>query len=246
MTRPYITPPNTRIYAIGDLHGHRAELTKMMNLITEDVRGRDIKHVKVVFLGDYIDRGPDSAGLLDDLIALKNGDLPFEFIFLKGNHEHWLLEFMRDPLINSNEWLVWGGVETMQSYYVIHDPRRPIADQVKFLSKSLNEKVPASHQEFLKSLDVYYQCGDYLFVHAGIRPNFPLHEQAPEDMWMIRETFIEYEGLHPWRVVHGHTISEHPELLPNRINVDTGLYRHGVLTCAVLENDTVEFLQVRA
>lgn len=244
MMRPYITPPNTRLYAIGDLHGYREPLARMMALIEEDARGRDINHVKVIFLGDYIDRGPDSAGVLDDLIALKEKDSPFEFVFLKGNHDIGMLGFLRDPEAY-DDWLEFGGEQTLASYGVLPDKKKYLEEQAHSLSAAFNGVVPERHVAFLNSLSLYYQCGGFLFVHAGVRPNFSLAEQQEKEMTLIRRGFLDYEGLHPWRVVHGHTITKAPEILPNRINVDTGLYKYGVLSCAVIENDHVGILQVK-
>lgn len=246
MTRPYITPPNTRLYAIGDLHGHREPLARMLAAIEEDVRGRHVKHVKIVFLGDYVDRGPESAGLLDDLIALKESDSDFDFVFLKGNHEIGMLGFMDEPKGKRRDWLEWGGIETLESYGIEIAGNKNLAARYEALSARLSEVIPQSHLDFLNGLSLYDVCGDFLCVHAGIRANFPLSEQTERDMTFIREGFLDYDGLHPWRVVHGHTITQEPEILPNRINVDTGLYKHGVLSCAVIENDHVGVIQVRA
>lgn len=246
MMRPYITPPNTRLYAIGDLHGHREPLASMLDLIEEDMRGRQIKNVRVVLLGDYVDRGPDSAGLIDDLIALKQRDSAVEFVFLKGNHENGMLSFMREPTGKRSDWLEWGGVETLQSYGIEVDADCSLDHQAQELSKRLSEAMPQAHLDFLNALELYHICGGFLCVHAGIRANFPLAEQEERDLTFIREGFLDYDGLHPWRVVHGHTITKQPEILPNRINVDTGLYKHGVLSCAVIENDQIDILQVKS
>ena len=246
MTRPYITPANTRLYAIGDLHGHREPLARMLDAIEEDVRGRHIRNVRIVFLGDYVDRGPDSAGLLDDLILLKESDSDFELVFLKGNHEIGMLGFMNEPNGGRRDWLEWGGVETLESYGVSIANDKSLYTQSEELSARLNDALPQRHRDFLNGLSVYDVCGDFLCVHAGIRANFPLQEQTERDMTFIREGFLDYTGLHPWRVVHGHTITKEPEILPNRINVDTGLYKHGVLSCAVIENDQIDIIQVRA
>lgn len=246
MTHAYITPPNTRIYAIGDIHGHREPLARMMDLIEEDVRGRHIKNVKVVFLGDYVDRGPDSAGLLDDLVALKEGGSGLDLVFLKGNHENGLLAFLDDPIgTKQYGWLEWGGIETLQSYGIAVQGGAMPDETILALSRELGMRFPPEHRRFLETLRLYYKCGGFLCVHAGIRANFPLSEQKELDLWMIRKGFLDYKGMHPWRVVHGHTITREPEILPNRINVDTGLYETGVLSCAVIENDHVGIMQVR-
>lgn len=245
MTREYETPVNTRLYVVGDLHGYPSGLAAMMDKIEEDMRGRDIPHVKLVFVGDYVDRGPDSKKLLDDLIALKEADLPYERIFLKGNHENGLLEFLKDPRGDRKDWLEWGGAETLASYGIKPAKKKSLLHQAEKLSEEFNKAIPDSHRAFMDALQLYYECGGFLCVHAGIKPNFPLEEQEEHDLWMIREGFLDYEGEHPWRVVHGHTITRKPEILPNRINIDTGLYKHGVLSCAVIEREEVGILQVR-
>lgn len=242
--RTYVTPPRTRIYAIGDLHGYRTALRSMMAKIAEDVRERHIENVIIVLLGDYIDRGPDSAGLIDDLIALQQSEPSPQFIFLKGNHEGGLLGFLEDPEEHSG-WLAWGGEDTLASYGIFHDKAIYIEDQAESLSYRFNNIIPPAHRAFFKNLSLHYQSGDYLFVHAGIRPHFPLNQQNEQDLTFIRKGFLDYAGSHPWRVVHGHTITKEPEVLPNRINIDTGLYKHGILSCAVLENDHVNIMQVR-
>jgi serine/threonine protein phosphatase 1 len=244
MTRPYITPPDTRLYAIGDLHGHREPLARMIDLIEEDMRGRDIRHVKIVFLGDYVDRGPDSAGLLDDLIALQERKLGCEYVFLKGNHENGMLGFMHDPQGRRRDWVEWGGVETLQSYGIDVDRTMPLDKQLESLSVRLRAVIPQRHVDFLSGLRLYHICGDYLCVHAGIRPGVPLEQQEERDLTFIRGEFLNDDSLHPWRVVHGHTITGTPEILPNRINVDTGLYKNGVLSCAVIEGSHVDIMQV--
>lgn len=148
MTRPYITPPNTRLYAIGDLHGYREPLARMLAEVEEDVRGRHIGHVRVVFLGDYVDRGPDSAGLLDDLIALKESDSDFEFVFLKGNHEIGMLGFINEPNGGRRDWLEWGGVETLESYGIVVATDKSLEAQAEKLSKQLNDVLPQRHRDF--------------------------------------------------------------------------------------------------
>lgn len=231
-------PPGTRIYAIGDSHGCTAHLRALHAAILEDCRGAagNIERQILVYLGDYIDRGPDSRGLLDILIG---EPLPgFERVFLMGNHDI-MLRRLIDEGAPPPSWPMNGAAETLASYGV--DPRvwgrGPAA-----VYEGVMSRLPESHAKFLHALKYCHVEGDYLFVHAGIRPGVGLENQSPQDMMWIREPFLDSEADHGKVVVHGHTPVEAPEVRANRIGIDTGAVYGGVLTALVLEGTARRFL----
>jgi serine/threonine protein phosphatase 1 len=232
-------PAGTRVYAVGDIHG-RADLLREINqLIHEDAYARQAPRNVVVYLGDYIDRGPGSAEVIDTLI---DRPLPgFENVHLIGNHEDSLLRFLTDVQIGP-AWLEYGGIATCHSYGVKPpDPRNP-RDLIR-AQEELSDKVPDRHLRFMRSLVSTYAEGDYFFVHAGVRPGVPLDAQSPEDLLWIRGEFLEATAEFGKIVVHGHTITELPEVRRNRIGIDTGAFASGHLTCLVLEGESWSFLQ---
>jgi diadenosine tetraphosphatase ApaH/serine/threonine PP2A family protein phosphatase len=233
-------PAGSRIYAIGDVHGRADLLREMHRLIHADAYRRQAPRNVVVYLGDYIDRGRQSPEVLDILL---NEALPsFESIYLKGNHEESLLRFLDDISIGP-AWLYYGGAETLESYGVTtpqspHDPRTLTRAQ-----RELQRRLPDSHRNFMASLRLLHAEGDYLFVHAGIRPGVPLQQQDPEDLLWIRDSFLDSDAEHGCIVVHGHTITERPDVQRNRIGIDTGAFATDRLTCLILEGTDWSFLQ---
>lgn len=241
--RPPSVPPGLILYAIGDIHGEWACLTDLLDLIREDEAAQPpgLKPV-VLFLGDYIDRGPNSRKVVD---FLSGQPLPgFRTRFLRGNHEQALLDFLRDPL-EAAPWLEFGGLSTLDSYGV--RMRNLGRDRSSLLAArdELAQALPARHLAWLQRLELYAAYGDYLFVHAGIRPGIALEEQSPDDLLTIRTPFLTHRRPHAKRVVHGHTISPAPEILANRIGIDTGAYASGVLTAVALRGETIRILQSR-
>ena len=233
------TPPDTRIYAIGDVHG-RADLlgTLQARIARDAARAAEARKV-VVYLGDYIDRGPDSAGVLDRLI---DGPLAgLEQIFLMGNHEDFFLQFLEDPEVGP-VWVRNGGDATLASYGLDTAKDCCCAREMADLSRSLQDKLPDRHREFLKGLSVSHREGDYFFVHAGIRPGVPLDRQVEEDLLWIREPFLAAADDRDVVVVHGHTPVAEAEVHRNRIAVDTGAVWSGRLTAAVLRGRRRRFL----
>ncbi len=208
------------IYAVGDIHGQSAMLDHALDLIAAD-GGAD---APVVFLGDYTDRGPDSAGVLDRLIAGQAQGRPW--ITLKGNHDRMFEWFLEDPPRHDPHMLVgyhWfheriGGTETMASYRVDVPDRIRLED----LHADAKAKVPQAHVDFLRGLNLYHQTNDLLFVHAGIRPGIALSQQSEKDMVWIRDPFLTNPDPHPWLVVHGHTALDFPQHFGNRIDLDGG------------------------
>lgn len=232
-------PRKIRIYAIGDIHGRADLLRILLDRIRDDARDDGSLVNYLVFLGDYIDRGPASREVLDILTA---GPPPgFGAIHLKGNHEAALLRFLQDPR-NDVGWLSCGGPATLRSYGVPVSDTEETGLRAAALRDALDRALPLPHRMFLKDLRTRVVVGDYLFVHAGIRPGIPLPSQQEEDLLRIRDPFLTSRIDHGKIVVHGHSISERPEIRANRIGIDTGAYRTGRLTCAVLTTSARRFL----
>lgn len=232
-------PAGIRAYAIGDIHGRADLLDQLMGQIAADRDACNPEHAVLIFLGDYVDRGLNSREVLDYLI----GRVPsgFEAHFLLGNHEASVLSFLKDP-VGGQAWLDYGGVETLLSYgvRVEHGPKSE--DGLGQLCKSFAARLPERHKAFLEGLEPYFELGDFLFVHAGVRPGVPLDKQRPYDLMWIREEFLESTADHGHIVVHGHTPQNEPDLQPNRIGIDTGAYLTGRLTALILEKGHYGFL----
>jgi serine/threonine protein phosphatase 1 len=235
-TRPR-TPEGVRVYAVGDVHGRLDLLDPLLAKIDADLADHDPQMSVHVFLGDYIDRGQASAQVVERLIR-RSETVPT--ICLKGNHEVLLLEFLENPEVLTS-WSRNGGLTTLLSYGV--DPLiQTDKDMRALLAEKLARAVPAHHLEFLSNLPLTFSCGDFLFVHAGLRPGIPLGRQREEDLLWIREAFLCHEAPFEKIVVHGHTPVMEPQILPNRINIDTGAYATGRLTCLRLEGEDIGLL----
>lgn len=237
--REFRVPEGVRVYAIGDVHGRADLLQRLLRQIVEDMEEHPgCDNVKLVFLGDYVDRGYHSKEVIETLLRLEIAGAGI--VFLAGNHEDMMLQFFDDPAV-SDLWLKTGGVATLASYGVML-PDSPDIDALTEASNSLSEKMPVEHREFLEGLQEHYVLGDYLFVHAGLRPHIPLSAQRRSDKLGIRREFTDSDFAFDHMVVHGHTGVHSPQHLRNRIAVDTGAFATGHLTAAVLESDTVRFL----
>ena len=220
--RTAATPQGTRLYAIGDIHGRADLLRRMHRLIQDDAAAQPRERHVIVYLGDYIDRGPDSAEVIDLLIE---SPVPgCQAVHLLGNHEDSMLRFLDDTEVGSG-WLYYGGLATLVAYD-IDVGEYPWRNEIEMmrLQSELRRRLPARHRRFLQSLPLNHAEGDYLFVHAGIRPGLPLDRQAREDLLWIRDEFLASPADHGRVIVHGHTISPEPEIQPNRIGIDTGAY----------------------
>ncbi|MBS4046866.1 MAG: serine/threonine protein phosphatase [Alphaproteobacteria bacterium] len=229
-------PPGLRVYAIGDIHGRADLLDRLHDQIEADLRTAPEKTV-IVYLGDYVDRGADSHGVIERLTRSRFSNV--ETIALLGNHEDMLLQFMDAPY-GASLWLSNGGDATLASYKV----KVPASfDDLLFTQRALLGAMPRHHKQFLSSLPEQVQYGDYLFVHAGIKPGLPLDRQSREQMIWIRDVFLNSEVDHGLIVVHGHTIVHEVEWRSNRIGVDTGAYTTGRLTALVLEGAGRRLLQ---
>lgn len=230
-------------YAIGDIHGRADLLARMLDRLEQDFRAVDAEAPIIVFLGDFIDRGPESRSVID--LVLTGRPHGFRRYFLKGNHEAAMLAFLDDP-VAGKAWLAHGGLETLASYDV-----RPLptagsgASDFKRASQALAECLPPSHRQFLDGLERYVMLGDYCFVHAGVDPARKLEAQTDADLFWIRRRFLEDTRKLPFKVVHGHTPSEAPHEDQRRIGLDTGAYFSGLLSAARFEADRVSFIQVR-
>lgn len=230
-------PEGARIYAIGDVHGRLDLLTQMHALIEADRAQHADRDWRVVHLGDYVDRGPDSRGVIDFLIKAARDP---RVVNLAGNHDLGFLEFLATPDRNSI-FASFGGRETAESYGIEADFS---ADGIHRSHRELARAVPRSHSEFLGGLHFAVTFGDFFFCHAGIRPGVALDRQDPQDLVWIRGEFHRYSDLHPKVIVHGHTPCRTPELLPNRVNLDTGAFQSGVLSAIVIDGRAKQILQV--
>lgn len=234
------TSDNMRIYAIGDIHGYLNLLEQLHSSISADLASNPIANHRMLFLGDYIDRGPDSAACVEYMINLmaKNNKV----ICLKGNHEYKLQQFLNDPINIADSFFTYGGVDCASSYGVDMQGFRGEKNQTLQVCAELNDKVPAHHSKFYEELLITITFGDYLFTHAGVRPGVALDQQSDLDLMCIRSEFIPHQGLYEKVIVHGHTPAYPMEILPNRINVDTHAYETGVLSCLVLEGKSYRVL----
>lgn len=229
-------PAGERVYAIGDIHG-RADLLEA--LLQEIGRDCENSHASVtfVFVGDYVDRGPDSREVVARLLELSK---MAHCIFLRGNHDQTLLDFLGDHTVYP-QWQAYGGVETLLSYGVsppsFDDEKAYRAAQAEFA-----RKIPAAHRHFFETLQNSAQIGDYYFVHAGVRPGVHLDEQSLEDKLWIRDAFLHSDADLGKIIVHGHTPESRPVKRSNRISIDTGAYSSGRLTALRLEGTTTRFL----
>jgi serine/threonine protein phosphatase 1 len=230
------TPDGLRLYAIGDVHGMDDKLAVVHAAIAADLAARPTPDHRIIHIGDYGDRGPDSAGVVNRLIAI--GADP-HMVFLRGNHDQLWLDFIADPDRFGLTFLKFGGKETLRSYGVGNRARNYAQLGAMFAAA-----LPPEHRAFLDGLKTSVQFGDFFFAHAGVRPGVPLDQQAPEDLVWIRNEFLANTRDHGAVIVHGHTVTAAmtPEVHPNRIAIDTGAVFGGPLTCVAIEGRGVRFL----
>jgi serine/threonine protein phosphatase 1 len=234
-------PPGSRAYAIGDIHGRLDLLEDLLSQIERDNERRGPARTFLVFLGDLVDRGPDSRGVIDRLVSR-----PPTFarpVFIKGNHEEFFLRVLDGEEDTVVDWLTYGGYQCCESYGVSQG--WTLNSTAREIQQRLADSVPSSHREFLENMADSFQFGDYIFVHAGLRPGVPIEAQSSKDLRWIREGFLDDSSDHGVMVVHGHTIVDSPEQHSNRIALDTGAYRSGVLTALGLEGQDRWFLTAR-
>jgi Calcineurin-like phosphoesterase len=230
-------PHGVRVYVIGDVHGRADLLASILARVDRDLERHPIDNPLQVFLGDYIDRGPYSRDVIDLLIARRKR---WPTVCLKGNHEAMALRVLENSLLLPR-WLKLGGGDTMASYGIT-PPTSADSGDADVLVHSLRTAMPEDHKKFLRGLPLSLTCGDFFLSHAGARPGIPLWLQPERDLLWIRDEFLQYAGDLGKVVIHGHTPVGQPEIFSNRINVDTGAYATGRLTCLILEADQLDFL----
>lgn len=236
-------PSGKRVYAIGDIHGADATLKELLTLIADDMTSFEVQDATVVFLGDYINRGANPRGVIDILTQLPLA--PAHHVFLRGNHEDTLLRAFHDAHARAL-FFRQGGLETLQSYDIPLELEEEGALSTARRFALFSENLPQGHRRFLENLRLFVRIGDYLFVHAGIRPGVPLNKQTTEDLVAIREPFLSGDNGLGLVVVHGHTRVTAPLVKRRRIGIDTGAFRTGRLTCLVLEGKTRRFISTGA
>ena len=227
---------NTRLYVIGDIHGRLDLLDRLIDKIDRDAKEHEADCLTVT-LGDYIDRGPNSRGVLD---RLERNPFPGAYVALKGNHEALLQAFLENPAIGG-EWRHLGGLETLHSFGV------PVALLMRGkdygqAAAQLRAALSPAHMQFLASLKTSLTVGRYFLCHAGVRPGIALDRQGEQDLLWIRDEFLDSAVDFGKIIVHGHSPTVEPQVLPNRINIDTGAFATGRLTCVVLEDGSGRFI----
>ena len=232
---------NGYAYVIGDIHGCYAELCELLDLIKQDIKSLDDSPKYIVFLGDLMDREPQSKEVIEHLMNYKP-----EYatpVFLMGNHEEVFLNVLSGSVGALTSWFEFGGRSCVRSYGVSN--LGEILSYPDNVLSRIQNKVPQSHIDFIQSFKETFQFGPYLCVHAGIRPRVAIEKQRTRDLRWIRQEFMEYKKPHPLIIVHGHTIVEEPEILSNRIAVDTGTYEGGPLTAVRLSSDDPYIIQTQ-
>ena len=237
LPRPSI-PKGHRVYAIGDVHGELNLLQMLMAQIAADNKGRDSAETTLVFLGDFIDRGSGAAALLHMFSSLRDSNV----VVLKGNHEAALVDVYRGDQEALSFWLKFGGRATMLGLGV--DQNTLDTASAAFVLAALQASLPKEIVEWLSDLPHSWILGDYVFVHAGIKPGVSLANQDPDDLLWIRKPFLSSKRRHEKVIIHGHTIEPGlPRLGGNRIGIDTGAYEYGCLTALGLENEKQWLIQ---
>lgn len=231
-------PAGRRVYAVGDIHGRLDLLDQLLEKIASDDAGRETARTEIIFLGDLVDRGPDSAAVVERLLAFSRGPVPSRF--LMGNHEEVFLRVVAGDVKSMRFFLRIGGRATVMSYGF--DAAEYASLDFEALTERLIERVPESHIAFLSSFERMIEIGDYLFVHAGIRPGVDLAAQKASDLRWIRDDFLDCRDDHGKLVVHGHSITDEVDLRPNRIGIDTGAFESGRLTAIGLQGADRWFL----
>ncbi len=226
-----------RIYVVGDIHGRLDLLDELLARIGDDRSSRPVTRPLSVFLGDYIDRGPSSRETIDRLIEHAEAN---ELVFLKGNHEQIAISCLRDRGL-FERWMRLGGLETLISYGIT--PGASSDDrQIVRLQAAFHDALPQSHFRFFRDLQSSFACGDYFFAHAGVKPDIPLSRQKESDLLWIRQEFLSSRADFGKIIIHGHTPVRYIEVEPNRINIDTGAFATGRLTCLVIDESSLSVI----
>jgi len=235
-------PDGKRVYAIGDVHGCHSLLVELLNKIDKDNAKRDPADTEIIFLGDLVDRGPDSCAVLDLCIDLKNAGKAVRF--LMGNHEEVYLEALTERKAKIMRFFLRiGGTETLLSYDILKSDFMKM--DIEELCAFIPQLVPQEHLDFMEGFDDHIMIGDYMFVHAGVKPGVALDEQEAKHLRWIREDFIHHKGSHGKIIVFGHTIFDEVREKHSHIGIDTGAYKNGVLTALALEGSERWYLQTQ-
>lgn len=234
-------PAGSRAYAIGDVHGRLDLLTELLAGIEADSRGRSPAKTFIVLLGDLVDRGPDSRGVIE-MLSRYTPDFARP-VYLMGNHEEFLLDILEGDIDLVSNWLTYGGRELAASYGITEGWLLNATPQA--IVQEMHRAVPPAHRDFVRGFSDSFRFGDYLFVHAGIRPGVALEDQSSHDMRWIREEFLNDRTDHGVIVVHGHTIVGSVEERSNRIGIDTGAYKGGPLTAIGVEGGERWYLSAK-
>jgi serine/threonine protein phosphatase 1 len=228
---PAKLPEGRRVYAIGDIHGCAVQLANLHALIQEDLARRPAASALLLHVGDYVDRGADTCGVIARLLGAS--PVPgTEMVNLMGNHENTMIEALNGERAAATDWLFTGGRPSLTSYGV--DPDSP--------RETWRAHIPDAHMQFLRELKLMHHEGEYVFVHAGVRPGVPLDQQARDDLLRMRQPFLYSEMNFGAVVVHGHSPVKAPVIRHNRIAIDTGAVFGGEMTCLVLEGNQVGFI----
>jgi serine/threonine protein phosphatase 1 len=230
-------PDGVRIYAIGDIHGRADLLVDAFSRIDLHRARNPASRTIEIFLGDYVDRGPCSSQVIG---LLADRSRTHDAIFLKGNHETFILDFLKDPAF-FDRWRNFGGQETLLSYGLQPSMWSNSLER-KALARAFVEALPKTHRQFLSLLKTQFICGDYLFVHAGVNPARALDRQRAKDLLWIRDDFLLSENNFGKFIIHGHTPVRVPDIRHNRMNIDTGAYATGNLTCVVIDRGNLSVL----
>jgi serine/threonine protein phosphatase 1 len=232
-------PDDVRVYAIGDIHGRSDLFDDLIARIADDHAARPDKRQVLILLGDLIDRGPDSAAVVERAATL--AAMPGEMHALAGNHEELMLLALDGDIDATKLFCRVGGRETLLSYGIASDDydRADFAD----IGDLMRAHIPERHVDFLRGMEDLVEIGDYAFVHAGIRPGVPLADQRVSHLRWIRAEFLDHRGIHPRFIVHGHTITDTVDEHPNRLGIDTGAYATGTLTAVGLDGTDRWFIQ---
>jgi serine/threonine protein phosphatase 1 len=235
--KPPHLPRGVRVYAVGDIHGRIDLLEQLLEKIDRDLTARPCPRPVHMFLGDYIDRGPGSCQVIDRLIERSRSH---ETVTLKGNHETFPLEFLKDPAV-LGEWRKFGGLQMLMSYGLQPSMNPDVSEQIE-LAQKFREAMPPTHATLFATMPHSFTLGDFFFVHAGVKPGVPLEKQTEEHLLWIKDEFLLADDDFGKMIVHGHTPVAEPDFHPNRINIDTGAYATGKLTCLVIEGDHTAIL----
>lgn len=237
----FVLARGVRAYAIGDVHGRHDLLARLLARIDDERSADPRAEDHLILLGDLIDRGPDSRGVLDLVLARRETDRTLTV--LSGNHEEMLLAILGGASEHLADWLRFGGAACVESYGI--DPLALGTMLPDAACEQLRAAIPQAHVALLEGLVSHFSLGTYWFVHAGIRPGIPFEHQQTRDLHWIRAPFLRSTADHGAMVVHGHSISEEPEVRPNRIGIDTGAYASGRLTALCIDGADRRFLEVR-